>query len=246
MTAMELRRKTAVVTGASRGIGEAIALKLASLGANIAAVCSKDAGGAEKVCCVCRDEYGVSARTYLCDVSDFDAAKEAVRQIKSDFGSIDILINNAGVTRDGLLAFMSRESFERVLDVNLKGAFNMTRHCVSSFMRARSGCIINVSSASGIMGNAGQSNYSASKAGLIGFTKSVSRELAPYGVRCNAIAPGFIETDMTEGLKKDELLKLIPLGRMGSPGDVADAAAFLVCAEYITGEVLKIDGGLAM
>jgi len=161
------------------------------------------------------------------------------------FGTIDILINNAGVTRDGLIMTMKEEAFDSVIDVNLKGAFNMIRHCAPFFVKKRSGKIINISSVAGIMGNAGQVNYSASKAGLIGLTKSVARELAPRNICCNAIAPGFIETDMTEGIGEgNPLMAAVPLGRVGLPEEVAELAAFLCGAGYITGEVIRIDGGL--
>ena len=179
-------------------------------------------------------------------MADFNAAKETVAKIKGDFGTAHILINNAGITRDGLLAMMREEDFDSVIDTNLKGAFNMIRHCTGLFLRQKAGVIINISSVAGIMGNAGQANYSASKAGLIGLTKSTARELAPKGIRCNAVAPGFIATDMTEDQADSPLLASVPLGRMGTPEEVADGVAYLVCAEYITGEVLRIDGGIAI
>lgn len=236
---------TVIVTGASRGIGRAIATKLASKGWDIAAVCASGMDAAEELCEKCR-AAGVRAKAYRCDVSDFSAAKQLVADVKADFGGLHALINNAGITRDGLMAMMSEEDFDKVIDINLKGAFNMIRHCIPLFMRNRQGCIINISSVSGLIGNAGQANYCASKAGLIGLTKAVAKEYAAKGVRCNAIAPGFISTDMTEGLPQDELLKAIPLGRMGQPEDVADAAAYLLSAKYVTGEVLRVDGGIAM
>jgi hypothetical protein len=241
-----LKGKVAVITGASRGIGEAIAYKLASMGADIAAICAKDLNAAEQVCEKCRQQYGVTARAYCCDVSDYDAVKQTVGAIKTDFGSFHILVNNAGVTRDGLVAMMKEEDFDSVIATNLKGAFNMIRHCTGVFLRSREGCIINITSVAGLMGNAGQSNYAASKAGLVGLTKSVAKELAPRGIRCNAIAPGFIKTDMTEAQQDNPLLSMIPLGRMGEPADVADAAAYLATAAYVTGEVLRVDGGIAM
>ena len=222
-----LKGKTAVVTGGSRGIGEAIAYKLASMGANVAVIYAGNASAAETVCEKCRQEYSVEAKAYLCNVADFSAAKETAAKIKADFGSAQILVNNAGITRDGLLALMKEEDFDAVLATNLKGAFNIT-------------------SVAGMMGNAGQCNYSASKAGLIGLTKSVAKELAPKGIRCNAVAPGFIETDMTGNQAANPLLNLIPLGKMGKPDDVADAVAYLVTANYVTGEVLRVDGGIAM
>lgn len=241
-----LKGKTAIVTGGSRGIGEAVACKLASLGANIAVIFAGDPSGAEAVCQRCRNEYGVEARRYLCDVSDFAAVKGTVGSIKGDFGAVHILVNNAGITRDGLLAMMKEEDFDRVLEVNLKGAFNLIRHCVGLFLRQREGSIVNISSVTGLTGNPGQANYAASKAGLIGLTKSVAKELAPKGIRCNAVAPGFIATDMTSGQTENPMLKLIPLGRMGQPEEVAEAVAYLAAAGYVTGEVLRVDGGIAM
>ena len=241
-----LRGKTAVITGASRGIGEAIAFKLASLGANVAVIYAGNEAAAENVCKKCRQEFGVEAKAYQCDVADFSSAKDTVAKIKTDFGTAHILINNAGVARDGLIVMMKEEDFDAVLDTNLKGAFNMTRHMTGMFIRGREGCIINIASVAGMMGNAGQCNYAASKAGLIGFTKSVAKELAPKGIRCNAVAPGFIATDMTGGQADNPLLKMIPLGTMGETEDVAEAVAYLVSAKYVTGEVLRVDGGIAM
>lgn len=241
-----LKGKTAVVTGGSRGIGEAIAYKLASMGANVAVIYAGNASAAETVCEKCRQEYSVEAKAYRCNVADFSAAKETTAKIKADFGSAQILVNNAGITRDGLLALMKEEDFDAVLATNLKGAFNMIRHMTGLFIRAREGAIVNITSVAGMMGNAGQCNYSASKAGLIGLTKSVAKELAPKGIRCNAVAPGFIETDMTGNQVANPLLNLIPLGKMGKPDDVADAVAYLVTANYVTGEVLRVDGGIAM
>ena len=241
-----LKGKTAVVTGGSRGIGKAIVLKFASLGANVAVIYAGNTAAAEGVCAECRESFGTDARAYQCDVADFSAVKDTVAKIKADSGAAQILVNNAGITRDGLVAMMTEEAFDAVLDTNLKGAFNMIRHMTALFLKAKEGCIINISSVSGLMGNAGQSNYSASKAGLIGLTKSVAKELAPKGIRCNAVAPGFIQTEMTEDQADNPLLKLIPLGRMGAPEEVAEAVAFLLQADYITGEVLRVDGGIAM
>ena len=240
-----LKGQTAIVTGGSRGIGRAAALKLASLGVNVAVVYAANAAAAGEVCAEC-SEHGVTARAYQCDVASFSAAKETVARIKADFGTVHILVNNAGITRDGLLAMMGEADYDAVLDTNLKGAFNMLRHCAGMFIRSRGGCVINVSSVAGLMGNAGQCNYSASKAGLIGLTKSAARELAPKGVRCNAVAPGFIATDMTGSQGSNPLVAGIPLGRMGSPEDVAEAIAYLADAQYVTGAVLRVDGGLAM
>ncbi len=241
-----LNGKTAVVTGGSRGIGEAIVYKLASMGANIAVIYAGNAAAAEKVCKKCGQRYSVEARAYQCNVADFSAVKEAVVKIRADFGTVQFLVNNAGITHDGLLAMMKEEDFDAVLDTNLKGAFNMIRHMAGLFIRAREGCIINITSVSGMMGNAGQCNYSASKAGLIGLTKSVAKELAPKGIRCNAVAPGFIATDMTGNQTDNPLLDMIPLSKMGEPEDVADAVAYLAAAKYVTGEVLRVDGGIAM
>ncbi len=241
-----LRGKTAVITGGSRGIGAAIAQKLASLGADVAIVYAGNTSAAERVLEECRNTYGVRAEAYRCDVGDCSEAKETVAKIKQDFGTAQILINNAGITRDGLLAVMKEEDFDAVLRTNLKGAFHMIRHMTGLFIRAHEGCIVNIASVSGLMGNAGQCNYSASKAGLIGLTKSVARELAAKGIRCNAVAPGFIATDMTKDQEDNGLLKRIPLGRMGTAEEVADAVAYLVTARYVTGEVLRVDGGIAM
>lgn len=245
---MSLNGKTALVTGASRGIGRAIALRLAEDGANVAVIY---AGSADKAEAVVNEitALGVNAKAYQCNVADSAAVNETVKAVTNDLGKIDILVNNAGITRDGLMLRMKDEDFDAVLDTNLKGAFNMIRACYSGFIRKKSGRIINISSVSGIIGNAGQANYSASKAGVIGLTKSVARELASRGITCNAVAPGFIQTDMTENLgDNNPLLNSIPLGRMGKPEDIAAAVAFLASdsAAYITGEVLKVDGGLAI
>lgn len=241
-----LKGKTAVITGGSRGIGEAITYKLASMGADVAVIYAGNTDGAESVCNKCIKENGVKAKAYKCDVSDFSAVKDIVAKIKADFGTVHILVNNAGITRDGLLAMMKEEDFDSVMDTNLKGAFNMIRHCAGLFIRNREGCVVNITSVAGLTGNAGQCNYSASKSGLIGLTKSVAKELAPKNIRCNAVAPGFISTDMTDNQTENPLVKIIPLGTMGKPEDVADAVAYLVTAKYITGEVIRVDGGLAM
>lgn len=241
-----LNGKVAVVTGGSRGIGKAVSQKLASLGANIAVIYSGNDSAARNVGEYCEKNYGIKARTYKCDVSNFTEVKETIAKIKTDFGTVHILINNAGITKDGLAAMMSEENFDRVLEVNLKGAFNMIRHTAGLFIRNREGCIVNISSVAGLIGNAGQCNYAASKAGLIGLTKTIAKELAPKGVRCNAVAPGFIVTDMTETHADNPLLKMIPLGHMGDVEDVAEAVSYLVTAKYVTGEVLRVDGGIAM
>lgn len=245
---MSLSGKTALVTGASRGIGRAIALRLAADGANVAVIYAGSADKAETVCEEIR-AMGAEAKAYRCDVASAEAVKETVKAVTAELGKIDILVNNAGITRDSLVLSMKDEDYDAVLDTNLKGAFNMIRACYSGFIRKKSGRIINISSVSGIMGNAGQANYSASKAGLIGLTKSVARELASRNVTCNAVAPGFIQTDMTENIGEDNTLRsMIPLGRMGKPEDIAAAVAFLAsdAAAYITGEVLRVDGGLAI
>jgi len=241
-----LKGKVAIITGGSRGIGKAIALKLAQQGADIAIVY---AGNTEKANEVCKlaEEMGVRAKAFSCDVSDFTATKEIVDAIKKELGTVDILINNAGITRDGLIMTMKEDDFDSVIDVNLKGAFNMTRHCSAIFLRKRSGKIINISSVAGVMGNAGQANYSASKAGLIGLTKTVAKELASRNICCNAVAPGFIKTDMTQDVATEEVISsAIPLGRIGTPDEVAELTSFLCSADYITGQVICIDGGLAV
>jgi 3-oxoacyl-[acyl-carrier protein] reductase len=244
-----LEGKVAIVTGGSRGIGAAIVDKLASLGASVAVVYAGSESAAEAVCSACTEKYGVRAASYRCDVSDFNAVKATVAAIKADLGSIGILVNNAGITLDGLAAMMKEEDFDKVISVNLKGAFNFIRHVVPHMIRAKSGRIVNISSVSGLMGNAGQLNYSASKAGLIGLTKSAAREFAPKNITCNAVAPGFIRTDMTKKFEGDErITSAVPLGRMGEPGEVAEVVAFLCtpAASYITGEVIRVDGGMAM
>ncbi len=243
----QLLGKVAVVTGGSRGIGRAVCLKLAEQGAEIALLY---AGNTEKAQETCRELEALGARALAiqCDVADFDACKAAVKEITAALGAPDILVNNAGITRDGLVLAMKEEAFDAVVDTNLKGAFHMIRHCCSALMKRR-GKIVNIASVAGLMGNAGQVNYAASKAGLIGMTKSVARELASRGVCCNAVAPGFVETDMTAAIGGDNpLLERIPLGRMGQAEEVAALVAFLCspAADYITGEVIRVDGGLAM
>jgi 3-oxoacyl-[acyl-carrier protein] reductase len=240
--------RVAVVTGGAGGVGRAIALRLAQDNVNIAIVDLSP--GVDELCSELH-RFGVKAGAYRCDVSDFEEVRVVCEKIVADFGGVDILINNAGITKDNLLLRMTEADFDRVIDVNLKGVFNFTKQLAKVLMRSKSGRIINISSVSGIMGNTGQANYSASKAGIIGFTKTVAREFAPRGVTCNAIAPGFIDTEMTAGLPeqvKTSLLGTIPLGRMGKPEEVAELVAFLASgrAGYITGEVIRIDGGLAM
>jgi len=239
-----LSGKVAVITGGSRGIGAAIARKLASQGANIAVIYAGNEALANQVCDQCQG-YAVTAKAYRCNVADFDQVKETVAQIKADFGTVDILVNNAGITKDGLILMMKEEAFDEVLDVNLKGAFNLIRHCSGMMLRKKAGAIVNITSVSGLVGNPGQANYSAAKAGLVGLTKAVAKELAPKGITCNAVAPGFIETDMTRGLTENpDLIKSIPMGRVGQAEEVAEAVAFLAQASYITGQVLSVDGGM--
>lgn len=242
-----IQGKTAIVTGGSRGIGAATAKKLASLGANIAVIYAGNEAAANAVCEECR-AHGVKAEAFQCDVVDFAQTKETVALIKEAFGTVDILINCAGITRDKLLAMMREDDFDAVIATNLKGTWNMIRQCCGIFIRNKGGSIVNVSSVVGLTGNAGQSNYSASKAGIIGLTKSTAKELAAKNIRCNAVAPGFIATDMTKDLGGEDSpwLKMIPLARAGEAEEVAEAIVFLADAAYITGEVLRVDGGMAM
>lgn len=242
-----IQGKTAIVTGGSRGIGAATAKKLASLGANIAVIYAGNEAAANAVCEECRS-HGVKAEAFQCDVADFAQTKETVALIKEAFGTVDILINCAGITRDKLLAMMREDDFDAVIATNLKGTWNMIRQCCGIFIRNKGGSIVNVSSVVGLTGNAGQSNYSASKAGIIGLTKSTAKELAAKNIRCNAVAPGFIATDMTKDLGGEDSpwLKMIPLARAGEAEEVAEAIVFLADAAYITGEVLRVDGGMAM
>lgn len=245
----QLANQIAVVTGAGRGIGRAIALKFASAGADVACV-SRTQENSEKVAEEIR-AIGRRAWAYAVDVSDPAAVTAAGERILADAGRIDILVNNAGVTRDGLLMRMSEEDWDTVLDTNLRGAFLFTKAFIRSLIKQRSGRIINVASVIGLIGNAGQANYAASKAGLIGFTKSVARELASRGITVNALAPGFIETDMTSGLTEEirqQVLKTVPMNLFGKAEDIADGALFLAspAARYVTGQVLTIDGGMVM
>lgn len=244
-----LSGKTALITGSSRGIGRAIALELASLGANIAVVYygDNDTPLAEEVKAEV-EKFGGKAVTCNCNVGYFAATEALVKSVVSEFGAIDILVNNAGITKDGLMPQMTEAQFDAVIDTNLKGTFNMLRHVSRQMIRKKSGRIINIASVAGIMGNAGQVNYSASKAGVIGMTKSAAKELASRGITVNAIAPGFVATDMTRDLTDSPLMAQIPMGRMASPEEIAGLAAYLAspAAAYITGEVIRIDGGLAM
>ena len=236
-----------VITGGSRGIGAACARKPAALGADIAVVYAGYAEKANEVGAAC-EALGVRARAYQCDVADFDAVKQTVAAVKAELGSVDILVNSSGITRDGLVAAMCEADFDAVIDTNLKGTFNMIRHCARLFLRTGRGRIVNISSVAGVAGNAGQANYSASKAGVIGLTKSVARELAPKGITCNAVAPGFVATDMTAALPltDEQIRAAVPLGRMAKPEEIADAVAFLLQSDYITGQVLCVDGGVAI
>ncbi len=243
----ELDDKVALVTGGSRGIGLAVAHELARAGATVAVV-SRNADGASAAA---RDLAGEGHRGYGCDVGVTEVASASVSQVVDELGPVDILVNNAGITRDNIFIRMKEGEWDEVLTVNLKGAFNMTKAVARSMMKRRSGVILNVTSVVGLVGNAGQANYAASKAGLIGFTKSIAKELASRGVRCNAIAPGFISTDMTATLPEEAVEALqeqIPLGYFGDPGDVAGLARFLAgpAGRYITGQVIAVDGGMAM
>jgi len=245
-----LKGKTAVITGASRGIGRAIALKLAKHGANVVV---NYRNSVEAVAQVVKEieALGVKVLAIQADISIYSDVENMIKKCVEEFGSIDILVNNAGITKDGLLMRMKEEDFDSVIDINLKGAFNCTRHVAAIMLKQRSGRIINISSVTGITGNAGQVNYSAAKAGIIGMTKSVAREFGSRGVTCNAVAPGYIQTDMTEALPakvKDAMMGTIPLKRLGSPEDVANVVAFLATDEaaYITGQVINVDGGMVM
>ena len=245
-----LKDKVALVTGGSRGLGRAIALKLAENGASVTIFYAGNAQKAAETVAEA-EALGAKARAYQVNVADFAAVEEAVKAVKADFGSVDILVNNAGITRDKLTMRMSAEDFDDVLSVNLNGAFHTIRALYSDFVRRRSGRIINITSVSGLMGNPGQANYAASKAGLVGLTKTIAKELAGRGITCNAIAPGFIETDMTAAMNEGALtkaLELVPMKRMGQPEDIANAVLFLAgdTAAYITGTVLQVDGGLYM
>ncbi|MCH5341512.1 MAG: 3-oxoacyl-[acyl-carrier-protein] reductase [Acetatifactor sp.] len=246
----QLTGKVALVTGASRGIGRAIAQALAKQGA---AVLVNYNGSRERALEVVDEieQSGGQAEAVGCDVADFAACGKLVEDIIAKYGHVDILVNNAGVTRDNLILRMTEEEYDKVLDTNLKGAFNTIRHLSRYFLKQRSGKVINISSVSGVMGNAGQSNYSASKAGLIGLTKSVARELAGKGICVNAVAPGYISTDMTDALSekaREGLLQMIPMGKIGQPEDIAQMVVFLAGSgsDYITGQVIHVDGGMAM
>ncbi|MBW9153846.1 3-oxoacyl-[acyl-carrier-protein] reductase [Clostridium estertheticum] len=245
-----LKGKTAVVTGASRGIGRAIALKLAKDGANVVVNYRNSVDAVQEVVKEI-EALGVKAFAIQADISSYADVENMIKKSVEEFGSIDILVNNAGITKDGLLMRMKEADFDSVIDINLKGAFNCTRHVAAIMLKQRSGRIINISSVSGLTGNAGQVNYSAAKAGIIGMTKSVAKEFGSRGVTCNAVAPGYIQTDMTEDLPakvKDTIMGTIPLKRLGRPEDVANVVAFLATDEaaYITGQVINVDGGMVM
>lgn len=247
---MIFKDKVAIVTGGSRGIGKAIVLMLAAEGAKVVFTYAKSAQEAEALVEE-TGKLGVPAIGLQMDIRDFDKAKELVEKTKASFGGLDILVNNAGITRDKALMMMTREEWQEVIDTNLNGLFNVTRNAIVTFLKQKSGSIVNITSVSGIIGLARQTNYAASKAGIIGFTRSLAREVAAYGIRVNAVAPGFIETDMLSGLKNEfraKMIEHIPLSRLGEVGDVSRAVRFLLSgsAGYITGQVLVVDGGLAI
>jgi 3-oxoacyl-[acyl-carrier protein] reductase len=241
----DLKGKTVVVTGAAKGIGKAVALAFADKGCNIV-INYRSTAPDETVAAI--EAKGVECLAYKADVSNFDEALALVNAAVEKFGSLDVLVNNAGITRDTLMLRMSEEDFDSVINTNLKGAFNMLKHSAKIMLKQKSGSIVNMSSVVGITGNIGQVNYSASKAGIIGMTKSAAKELAARGITCNAIAPGMIATDMTEVLSdkaKEQILANIPLKRMGEPEEVAELAVFLAQNRYITGQVVSVDGGMA-
>lgn len=246
----ELEGKVALVTGAARGIGKAIALQFAQMGATVVINYSGSKEKAEEVLSEVR-ELGADGCTYQCNVADFEAVGQMMADVVQKYNKIDILVNNAGITKDGLLMKMSEEDFDAVVNVNLKGTFNCIRQVTRQMLKQRGGRIINMSSIVGIMGNAGQVNYSATKAGVIGITKSVAKELASRGITVNAIAPGYVQTDMTDVLSdsvKEKIVNTIPLNRMGQSEDIAKTAGFLASegAAYITGQVISVDGGMSI
>lgn len=241
-----LKDKTVIVTGAAKGIGRAVAVAFAKEGANVV-VNYRSTTPDETVKAV--EAEGVKCLAVQADVSSFDEAEKLINSAKDTFGSVDVVVNNAGITRDTLLMRMSEEDFDAVINTNLKGCFNMVKHASKVMLKQKSGSIINMSSVIGLIGNAGQANYAAAKAGVIGITHSAAKELAARGITCNAIAPGFIETDMTAVLSdkvKENILANIPLKRMGKPEEIAETAVFLAKAKYITGQVITVDGGMVM
>lgn len=243
-----LENKNALITGASRGIGKGIAIEFAKQGANVAFTYNASVEAA-KALETELEQFGIKAKGYQSNAANFDAAQDLAKQTLEDFGSIDILINNAGITRDNLLLRISEEDFDKVVEVNLKSVFNLTKAVIRPMIKQKGGSIINMSSVVGVKGNAGQTNYAASKAGILGFTKSVALELGSRNIRCNAIAPGFIETEMTAKLDEktvNEWRSSIPLKRGGSTADIANACIFLASdmSSYITGQTLQVDGGM--
>jgi 3-oxoacyl-[acyl-carrier protein] reductase len=247
---MRFANQVAIVTGAGRGIGHAIAVRLASEGCRVAVV-SRTEANAVRTSDEINAQYAGLSKAYAVDVASHSGVKSLVEQILGDFSRVDILVNNAGLTRDNLSMRISEEDWDVVIDTNLKGAFNFIQACSRPMIKQRSGRIINIASVAGLMGNAGQANYAASKAGLIGLTKVIARELASRSITCNAVAPGFIDTDMTQGLSdqvKTAVLPQIPLGKFGEPDDISAAVAFLASTEakYITGQTLTVDGGMVM
>lgn len=245
---MMLEGKVAVISGGTRGIGNAIAWKFAEQGANLALIATRDSERNKKAVKEL-SETGRDVRLYICDVKDPEQVVSVAEEILADFGTVDVLVNNAGITRDNLLPSLSVMDIDEVIDVNLKGTIYLTRAFIREFVKQRHGNIVNISSVVGLMGNKGQANYAASKAGIIGFTKTVAKEYGRRNIRCNAIAPGYIQTEMTAALNEEqtnEIAKQLPLGRLGQPEDVADLALFLAgdSSRYITGEVIKVDGGM--
>lgn len=243
---MNLKGKNVLVTGSTRGIGKGIALAFASQGANIA-LNGRSEITPEQIAEI--EAKGVKCIGVSGDIVDYTSAGEMIQKVVDELGSIDILVNNAGITNDKLLLRMTEEDFNKCVQINLNGTFNMTQHVVKKMMKQRSGSIINIASVSGLLGNVGQANYAASKAGVVGFSKSVAREVAPRGITCNVIAPGFIETEMTDVLSdkiKEQTIKQIPLQKYGQVEDVAKVATFLAGSPYITGQVVNVDGGLVM
>ncbi len=247
---MRFANQVAIVTGAGRGIGHAIAVRLASEGCRVAVV-SRTENNAIRTADEINAQYAGLSKAYAVDVAVHSAVKKLVEQIIADFSRVDILVNNAGLTRDNLAMRISEEDWDLVVDTNLKGAFNFTQAVLRTMVKQRSGKIINISSVAGLTGNPGQANYSASKSGLLGLTKSIARELASRSITCNAVAPGFITTDMTDSLPeqvKTGVINQVPLGKFGEPEDIAAAVAFLASneAKYITGQCLTVDGGMVM